>query len=161
MTTFVRLVRGAVAVLLVAETIDLRRPVAGPDAEPPEGVLQRLQELLAKLRSSLDGKIRVIRNIRQPVDVGDLAVEDFDKRILPKFSAPFTVFGVLTACPSEHPRTAPRELLAKLLVFRLEFANLAAQRVVVHGLGSDSEILDRVEELGHGHDPFPEFNNKY
>src|SRR6195256_1045993 len=76
MTTFVRLVRGAVAVLLVAETIDLRRPVAGSDAEPSERVLQRLQKLLAKLRSSLDGKVRIIRKIRQPVDVGDLAVEE-------------------------------------------------------------------------------------
>src|SRR3981081_955855 len=51
--------------------------------------------------------------------------KDFDRRILPKSSAPFTDLGVLTACPSEHPRTAPRQLLAKLLVFRLEFADPA------------------------------------
>src|ERR1700733_2107577 len=75
MTTFVRLVGGAIAVLLVAEAIDLRGPVAGSDAEPSEGVLQRFQKLLAKLRSSLHGNIRIIRKIRQPVDVGDLAVE--------------------------------------------------------------------------------------
>src|ERR1700744_4428124 len=55
--------------------------------------------------------------------------KDFDRRILPKSSAPFTDFGVRTLCLSEHPGTAVRELLPELLVLGFQLTNPAADRI--------------------------------
>src|ERR1700742_2379850 len=78
---------------------------------------------------------------------------DFERRILPKSSAPFTDFGFLTTWSSEHPGPTPCQLLSKGLILRLQFADSPVQRTIIHRLSGGGKISDRVENFGHGCHP--------
>ena len=69
-------IAGAIKLVLVAKLIDGGRAVTRANMDAPKGGLQRFQQLLAKLLASVNGRVRVIRNVAQAVPGRNLAVQE-------------------------------------------------------------------------------------
>src|SRR5580704_10641041 len=72
----ITLVRGATAIVLAAERVDHRRAIGRPDAKAPKDRLQRLKQVLAQHRACSDRQAWIIRQIRQSMDLRDVAIEE-------------------------------------------------------------------------------------
>jgi len=61
---------------IIPKAVDLLRPVGRPDRNPAELVLQRLQQILAKVSSRCNRKIWIAWHVGHSVDRGDIREQE-------------------------------------------------------------------------------------
>jgi len=76
MAAEIALVVPAVEVVLVAEAVDLGAAIGGTDGDAAEAVHQRFERLLAELAAGHDREIRIVREILDAVEIGNLGIEE-------------------------------------------------------------------------------------
>ncbi len=91
--------------MAVAEGVDLGRAIGGADGEPPEGRLQRLQQICAEPAAGGDGEVGIVRDVAQAVKGGDFGLEESRRKKFsesltrPSSSRPFMLAGLRMVCP--------------------------------------------------------------
>lgn len=76
MIGIVGLVAGAAQTVLIAELVDGAATIGRADSEPAEALLQRFEQFLAQPSACSDGKVRVVWDIRQSVNCGDVGEQE-------------------------------------------------------------------------------------
>ena len=95
-------VRGTVEFVPVAKLVQPGGAEPAADIDAAKCCVQRFQQIGAQPATGGDGKVRVVRNIRNTVDRGDFAEpesrrkNESDRRARPRLSRPLTEAGVFT-----------------------------------------------------------------
>src|SRR6516165_6490562 len=76
MAPIVPLVRCAAQSSLIPQGIHRRCAVGGPDSKPAEGRLKRIEQLQAEPATRRDGKVRLLRDIWDAIEIRDFAVQE-------------------------------------------------------------------------------------
>src|SRR4029450_138755 len=103
-SSIVSLVSGAVVAMRISERIDRARSIGRANGQPPKGLLQGLQQLLAEMTTGDERQVRILRQIGNAADIRNLAIEKIPHEERAGQSRPTDFFQCTDGTRTSHLR---------------------------------------------------------